>query len=362
VRIIADPSANKIIVIGPPEARHRAASVIDMLDRRPKQVYLAVVIVQLTLGDGVEFGIDYLIRTDNWRLLGHGTSTTIGDLLRNRQAGVDLIPGASDIVGAATETANELAGAAVPLASGLTVFGTIGEYVDVYARALASTNRFQVISRPVVYAANNEKAVISSGQQVPVPQSTITSVVSGSNRPNLDSNAITSNIEFKDVVLKLEVIPLINSKDEVTLTIAQQNDNVQETVEISNNRVPVIGTQELTTTVTVPNRHTVILGGLITDQEQRTETGIPLLKDIPGLGYLFSSLKKDVVRRELIVMIQPFIIDNQEDLRQANFIERSNSSFREGLYEEAAPLAPGEVPAPPAFPSDPERPFSELAW
>lgn len=359
-RIIADRSSNKIIVIGPPESRAKASRVIDMLDQRPKQVYLAVVIGQLTLGDGIEFGIDYLIRTGDVRILGQGTSAGITDLLRNRNAVFDLLPGTSDAVNAAGEAANTLAGTALPVASGLTVFGTIGDSVDIFARALASTNRFQIISRPVVYAANNQKAVISSGQQVPVPQSTLTSVVSGG--VNNDSNAVTSNIEYKDVVLKLEVIPLINSKNEVTLTIAQQNDNIQELVEISNNQVPVIGTQELTTTVTVPNRHTIILGGLITDQEQRVETGIPFLKDIPFVGYAFASTTKDTVRRELIVMIQPFIIDSDESLEQANFIERSNSSFRDGVYDDVAPLAPGNVPTVPSFGPSPEKPFGELTW
>lgn len=362
VRIIADNSSNKIIVIGPPESRTKAARVIDMLDQRPKQVYLAVVIGQLTLGDGIEFGIDYLIRTGDLTILGPGTAGNIGNLLRTTTPGFDLIPGAGDAINTAGNAANQLAGAAVPFASGLTVFGSVGDNVDIFARALASTNRFQVISRPVVYASNNQKAVISSGQQVPVPQSTLTSVVNSGTNVNPGSNAVTSNIEFKDVVLKLEVIPLINSADEVTLTIAQQNDNVQETIEISNNQVPVIGVQELTTTITVPNRHTIILGGLITDEERRLETGIPFLKDIPLIGYAFASTKKDTVRRELIVMIQPFIIDSPDNLAEANFIERSNSSFRDGLYDEVAPLAPGQVPTVPSFGPSPEKPFGELTW
>lgn len=361
-RIIADRSSNKIIVIGPPESRSKAARVIDMLDQRPKQVYLAVVIGQLTLGDGVEFGIDYFIHNGDLRVLGQGSAANIANLLSLRNAGLDLVPGTGDAINVAGQAANELAGAAIPALSGLTVFGAIGDSVDIVARALASTNRFQVISRPVVYAANNQKAVISSGQQVPVPQSTLTSVVNTGTNVNPGSNAVTSNIEFKDVVLKLEVIPLINSDNEVTLTIAQQNDNIQETIEISNNQVPVIGTQELTTTVTVPNRHTIILGGLITDQEQRVDTGIPFLKDIPLLGYAFASTRKDTVRRELIVMIQPFIINSDETLQQANFIERSNSSFREGLYDDAAPLAPGNVEPPPSFGPSPEKPFGELSW
>lgn len=353
-RIIADRSSNKIIVIGPPESRTKASRVLDLLDRRPKQVYLATIIGQLTLGDGVEAGVDYLAQFGDINILGQGTSTGINNLMLSRAASLDVVPDPSQIASAAvnsaasaaTSTLTNAATQALPVLSGLTVFGTIADSIDIYARALASTNKFEVISRPVVYTANNKRAVISSGQQVPVPESTMTSAL-GTTSNNVPSNSITSNIEYKDVVLKLEVIPLINSDNEVTLTIAQQNDNIQEQVEISNNQVPVIGTQELVTTVTVPNRHTIVLGGLITDQEQRIQTGIPFLKDIPGLGYLFGTTKKDVTRRELIVLIQPFIIDNEEKLMEANNIERSNTSFRDDLYDDKVPVRKALAPNTP---------------
>ncbi len=178
-----------------------------------------------------------------------------------------------------------------------------------------------------------------------MPESSLTSAVSSNT--TTDSSSIASTIDYKDVVLKLEVIPLINSENEVTLTIAQQNDNVQEYVQISNNSVPVVGTQELRTTVTVPNRNTVVLGGLITDQETRVQTGIPFLKDVPGLGYLFSTTKKDVTRRELIVMIQPFIIDNRQKLMEANAIERNNTSFPTTVYEDKIPVRKAILPDTP---------------
>jgi type II secretion system protein D len=347
-RIIADRSVNKIIVIGPPDSRNRAAKILELLDQQPKQIYLAVVIGQLTLGDGIEAGVDYLIHTDNLKILGQGTAANLGNLIQGRSASIDVVPGTSNVVSAAADaaaTASQVASTALPLLSGLTVFGSFGDSVDVLVRALGTSNKFEVISRPVVYTVNNKKAVISSGQQVPVPTSTLTSAISSN--VATDSTALQSNIDYKDVVLKLEVIPLINSENEVTLTIAQQNDNVQEQVQISNNSVPVIGTQELRTTVTVPNRNTVVLGGLITDQETRIQTGIPFLKDVPGLGYLFSTTKKDVTRRELIVMIQPFIIDSDAKLKEANMIERGNTSFQSSMYEDKIPVRKAILPDTP---------------
>ncbi len=347
-RIIADRSVNKIIVIGPPESRNRAAKVLELLDQQPKQIYLAVVIGQLTLGDGVEAGVDYLVHTDNLKILGQGTGANLSNLIQGRNASIDIVPGTSNVVSTAADaatTATQLAGTALPILSGLTVFGSFGDSVDVLVHALGTSNKFEVISRPVVYTVNNKKAVISSGQQVPVPESSLTSAISSN--AATDSSSIASTINYKDVVLKLEVIPLINSDDEVTLTIAQQNDNVTEYVQVSNNSVPVVGTQELRTTVTVPNRNTVVLGGLITDQETRIQTGIPFLKDVPGLGYLFSTTKKDVTRRELIVMIQPFIIDNDQKLKEANMIERANTSFQSSMYEDKVPVRKALLPDTP---------------
>lgn len=347
-RIIADRSLNKIMVIGPPESRSKAARVLDLLDRKPKQIYLATIIGQLTLGKGVDAGIDFVAQFGDIRVQGQGSAANIANLVSARQ-GVDLVPDPSQIVdqtvGNVAQTATQAVNQFLPLVSGLTVFGTIADSVDVYARALASNNKFEVISRPVLYTANNKKAVISSGLQVPVPSTTLTSPISTIGVNGSVANA--STLEYKDVVLKLEVIPLINSENEVTLQIAQQNDNIQEQVQISDNTVPVIGTQELTTTVTVPNRHTVVLGGLITDQEQRTQTGVPFLKDIPGLGYIFSSTKKDVVRRELIVMIQPFIIDDEQKLDEANYIEKANTSFQSGMYEDKVPVRKALLPDTP---------------
>ncbi len=340
-RIIADRSVNKILVIGPPESRAKAARVLAMLDQRPKQVYLACVIGQLTLTNDLEFGIDYLMRFGDVRVLGQSSAGNIQNLLNNRAAAVDLIPGTSNAV----DTATTVARTALPALSGLTVFGSIADSVDILARALGTTGRFQIISRPVVYTANGQGALISSGQEVPVPVNSLNSIVD-TNNVNNTGQSVSTQIDYKRVVLQLDVRPLINSDKEVTLEIKQRNDNVQSNIIVANNEVPVIATQTLNTTVTVPNRNTIVLGGLITEQDERNSTGIPFLKDIPGVGYLFSNTKKTKTRRELIIMIQPFIINSDEALKQVQYIERSNTDFREGMFDQPVPIKPASLPSP----------------
>ena len=148
-----------------------------------------------------------------------------------------------------------------------------------------------------------------------------------------------SNIQYEDVVLKLEVLPLINSEREVTLQIAQQNDTIVGTQVIAGNTVPTIGTQALTTTVTVPNQSTIVLGGLITESKERTTQGVPLLGRLPVLGYFFRETKDSKDRSELIIMIQPTVVDAPSELVEASYGEQTRtrvgqqirrSEFREG--------------------------------
>jgi len=363
VRVIADPAANTIIVFGPPEAKARTATVLKSLDRRPKLIYLAAVIGQLTLGDNLEVGVDYLLHFKN--MDPGGPATGVGGLVRTT-GGVDILSDPSKILSNAAQslagTGATAAAAATPLASGLTLYGTIAETVDIYARALATTDRFKVVSRPVVYTTNNNKAVISSGQSVPVASNTLSQPVSGTLNGGL-STALSATIQYIPVVLKLEIIPQVNSDDEVTLTIAQQNDNVLGSVQVADNTAPIIGTQSLTTTVTIKNRQTVVLGGLITEEETNSKSGIPLISSVPGLGYLFSTNKKSKTRRELIIMIQPLIVNSEADVAEANYIERSMSSLQGEFYDNGIPVRRAERVLPgdpilkgrkPVFPTIPK--------
>jgi general secretion pathway protein D len=281
-RLIADKRSNAILIIGSPESVNKVSSILDALDIEPRQVFLSTVIGQLTLTKETEFGIDILNKYNNGiagSSISEGRSTSFIDPKT-------LIT----------------AGAFPAGAVGLSLFGAFGDTIDAYVRAFEETRNFKVMSRPSVFTSNNKKATIVSGRRVPVPTQSIT---------NIDGNTSTS-INFEDVVLKLEVIPLINADNEVTLQIAQQNDSIVDTQIVDENEIPVIGTQEVNTTVKVRNNNTVILGGLIEDTANRTEGGVPILKDIPLLGYLFKTTNVSRPRNELIVMIQPRVIGQGE--------------------------------------------------
>jgi len=329
-KIIADKSANSIIVIGPPDSRQKAAQLLDMLDVRPRQVYIAAVIGELNLTDEMEFGFSYFLRYVN---NGAGTGAA-GSIINSILQPNTNLPTATDLV--SPKLFQNL--------QGLTVYGTIADAVDIYARALESTGKFKILSRPVVYTTNNKKAVISSGQQIPYASSTLTSQTLSGTTVN-PGTGITANITYKDVLLKLEVLPLINANKDVTLVIVQTNNNVLGEQNFGGgNTAPIISAQELTTTVTVPNGGTVVLGGLIVERMQADDSGVPFLMRIPVLGYLFKQTSREVRRQELIVLLQPTVVENDEELAKASWQERYRSDMGDEAYAEAAPSAFANTP------------------
>ncbi len=335
IRLIGDNSSNSIIVFGPPESKQRAKQILSLLDQRPKQVYLAVVIGQLRVTDDTTYGVNYLIRYQG--ASGNGLAAAVLNPL--------LFPGGtlprpSSITGPAalTNGLNTL--------SGLTVFGTIADSVDVYARFLEETGRFRTLSRPVIYTTNNRKATILSGERVPFPSSTLTTATGGG--INNNGTAVTANIQYQDVVLKLEVIPLINSDREVNLVIAQTNDKLLGYQQISGTEAPLIATQEITTSVRVPNGSTIVLGGLITEDKDRSVAGIPYLTRVPVIGSLLGGRTSNkTTKRELIVMIQPVVVDSNNEMHRASAYEGDRTPLGQDAQLMTAPLAEqSQAPSP----------------
>jgi type II secretion system protein D len=329
--IIADASANSVIVYGPPESKAKAKQIIDLLDQRPKQVYLAAVIGQLRLEEGMDYGANWFAKINT-----SGTNNLI--------AGAVTAPFAGALTNFITSGITNAISAFPSSLTGLTVFGTIAQGINTYAHFLETTGRFRVLSRPVVYTSNNKKASIFSGENIPVPVSSLTSVTPGT-APGASS--IQANIQYQPVVLKLEVIPLINSDKEVNLVIAQRNDKVGTKVNVGGNEVPNILTQELTTTVRVPNGSTIVLGGLITDDKTTDDAGVPYINRIPVLGPLLGGRSNKTRKRsELVVMIQPIVVDTNESMERASIQEGSETELGMKARDLKQKLKPTPTPSP----------------
>jgi len=329
--VIANSSGNSIIVYGPPESKAKAAQIIDLLDQRPKQVYLAAVIGQLRLTEGLDYGASWIAKIQT-----SGTNNLFVNAL-NPVAG-----GFTNIVTSGVTNALGLIPGAL---GGLTAYGTVAKGVMTYAQFLETTGRFRVLSRPCVYTSNNKKATIFSGQNVPIPGQTTYNGNYGGGSNAFPSQ--TSSIQYQPVVLKLEVIPLINSDKEVNLVIAQRNDKVGTYNNVGGVQVPTIETQELTTTVRVPNGSTIVLGGLITDDKTTDDAGIPYINKIPILGPLLGGHTNKIrTRSELVVMIQPIVVDSNEAMEKASVEEGANSDLGKRARKIKEKLDPTPSPTP----------------
>ncbi len=323
-RIIADRQSNSIIVAGTGESQEIVMDMIDRLDRRPVQVYLATVIGELNLSDDVQFGVDYIQRFAKF----NGSNPSRGGFTSGNINGRSDIIGSGGNPGNIANIADMITTSPFGPASGLNFYGQIGQSLDVIITALEATQRFKVLSRPVVYTQNGKRAEITSGKEVPYPATS----VSDTNNPN----SVRSSVDFKDVVLKLEVLPTINEDDEVTLDIVQINDRVVGQQVIDQNEIPIIGKQELNTTVTVANRTTIILGGLISESKSEDDAGIPFLKNIPVLGYAAKTTNVAKTRSELMIFIQPVVVHGDG----AAVVSSYDEDVRSEIGEDAAEAFP----------------------
>jgi general secretion pathway protein D len=314
--LIADPQSNSLVVNGSPEHIQIIDKLIQEMDICPQQVYISTIIGQLNLGGEFNYGFDFLNALDDFTLRQEGVATPSGST---------SIAGALDIPFNGENFGSSLLG----------FYGQLGA-LSRYVKVLEGNKNFKVLSSPSLHIMNNGKATISSGQRIAVPVNILSNA-------GLNNVAATSaSIDYRDVVLKLEVVPLINSDKEVTLRIAQINDNIVGEQTISGNTVPTIGTQELMTTVTVKNGSTVVLGGLVTERTGNNERGAIFLRRVPVLKHLFGTTQKTSQRDELLIFIQPNIVNNRDPVNSPNAIESRRAHIMEETMRFGMPLE--EVP------------------
>jgi len=336
-KIIADQRSNSIIVLGNNEVVVKVAKILDEMDVSSPQVALSTVIGELTLNNADEFGLDWFVRGGQNRVgttnftgvppYAGGSNSTTSNGTTTSNGGSIFFPGINF-----TQLATAAAG-------GANAYVAAGNSLAAVVHALQTTGRFKTISRPTVFTSNNKKAIIASGTEIPVPVNTIQNAVGTSGVIN-NGLAQTSNIQFKKVALQLEVVPLINSEKEVTLDILQKLDSLAGSTIVSGNSIPNIATRYIKTTVSAPNCSTIVLGGLITDDNRRDTKGIPLLSKIPLIGGLFRETNKTKSRAELIILMRPEVSLTKLDLYRLRQKQEDKTHFGPELEQDDCPDCP----------------------
>ncbi|MFL6526883.1 MAG: secretin N-terminal domain-containing protein [Chthoniobacterales bacterium] len=338
-KIIADQRANTIIILGNREVVVKVQKVLDEMDVKAPQVALSTVIGELTIGSDEEFGVDWFARYNKrFAVINRNTNAPLPPSAASGSPAP--IGGTGGIFDPAnllkfTQLANLAAGGAnVYLAAGNSLLNVV--------HMLDSTGRFRTISRPTVFTSNNKKAIIASGQEIPVPVSTL----STNNGGGVVAGGIAqqSNIQFKKVALQLEVVPLINSEKEVSLDILQKIDSLTgESTNVDGNSIPTISTRYIKTSVAAPNCSTIVLGGLIMDNNRKNKEGIPVLSRIPLLGGLFRNTSTTKSRQELLVLMRPEVSLTEADLRRLRMKNSDKTHFGPEIDQDDCPDCPPRV-------------------
>ncbi len=324
-KIIADQRANAIIVLGNREIVVKVQKLLNEMDVSAPQVMLNTVIGTLQLNNNEEFGVDYLQRFKKFEGPPGSSSGGAGGISRNNVVDPNAFTSFSNFLTAAA-------------GGQTTLLIKAGFGLSAIVRALDSTGRFKTISRPTVFTSNNKKAIIASGSEIPVPVSTISNATGG----GIINNGLSqqSNIQFKKVALQLEVVPLINSEKEVTLDILQKLDEVSGSTRVDNNDIPTIATRYIKTTVTAPNCSTIVLGGLMTNKNQQSRNGIPVLGRLPLVGPLFRDTVSSKTREELLVLMRPEVSLTKTDIQRLRQKSSDRTHFGPEIDQDDCPNCP----------------------
>lgn len=297
VKIVADEATNSLLIRGTARDYRQLLTTISQLDAVPLQVMVNAVIAQITLNDNTRFGVDWSRIAEDAALNPISTATT-----------TSFTPS----LGGLMFTKGFLDGSA---------------RVEATLEAIANNNDVRLLARPSLTVSNNQEGEIQIGAEVPVEagQSIGTGGVS------------TTNIQYRPTGIELYITPQINDDGVVNLIIRQVLSSVDASALGVNNN-PVFNNQEISTTVVVRNGENVVLGGLIQNDEEALNTGVPGLNRIPVVGNLFSYQQRNLERRELFIVLRPEIINLNEEssVQYADILDRFVLASE--LFEDLGPF------------------------
>ena len=280
IRVVADELNNSVLVWSTRGEFNKIESTLKRLDLPLTQVLIEASIIEVTLDETLQYGLQW---------------TFSGDA-RSGYSGTGAIGGALSTA-ATNGFSYALSNSAGKLKATLS--------------ALASKSLIKMISNPSLMVLDNHTATITVGDQVPVSTST--------SRPadNTNTSLVTSTIQYKDTGVSLSVTPSVNSGNVVAMQIDQTVTDVGAEEASANNQRRFMQRQ-IGSKVAVRSGESIVLGGLIKDNNNSSKSGVPLLKDIPLVGNLFSQNSSEGKRTELLVIITPRVVRSDIDIREVS--------------------------------------------
>jgi len=315
--IRADEAANALIITAPRDKMRTLKSVVRQLDVRRAQVHIEAIIAEVSYDKNQQLGVEWQTKAD-------------GDAVAAFRKGGDNSLDLSQFVDT--------------FGKGLSVGYLAGSEIKALINAFSTDNDVNVLSTPSLVTMDNEEASIIVGQNIPLNTGTFTTNTSGASNP-------FTTVQRQDIGIKLRVLPQINEGDAVKLKVTQ------EVSSIVGDDAQRFDKRQIETSVLVDDGKVLVLGGLIKDDVNEVVDKVPLLGDIPVLGYLFQSTTTKVKKTNLMVFLRPQIIrashealgvtqDKYRDMR-----EKQREFNRDGLLllpDEPQPLLPPMPESPPA--------------
>jgi general secretion pathway protein D len=283
--IQADAATNSLIITAPSNIYNNMRAVIDMLDVRRAQVFVEALIAEVTADKAAEFGVQWQGATND----GSGNMTGGGTNFGSSGSGTNIISVAAGMLSDPP---------ALNVATGLNVGVVRGGSLGVLARALQTDSNANILSTPNLTMLDNEEAKIVIGKNVPF--------ITGSQQGTTGNPNPFQTIERKDVGLILKIKPQISEGGTVKMLIYQEVSSVDD--KATNTAGLITFKRTLDTTVLVDDGQTLVLGGLIEDKISFGESKVPLLGDIPLIGWLFRYETRSSGKINLMIFIRPTII------------------------------------------------------
>jgi general secretion pathway protein D len=299
--ITSDVDTRRLIVVTDDATNENIKTIIANLDKPKPQVLINVVFLQVTHDNNFDIGAE---------------ATYQGPIsIKTNPEGI-----ATTKFGVAAQLADP------------TMYGAfyqlIGRDVNATIHALQGVTKTEILSRPSILTRSNQQATILVGQSIPlITNSTV----------NTTSNSIINTVTYQDVGIILRVTPFITPEGLVEMIVSPEISSLSATtVPISNTvNSPVIDRRSADTVVVTPSDRTIVIGGLIASQKDDVDAKVPILGDIPLLGYAFKRKKKDDVKTELMIFLTPHVVATPDELATLSANERGKLNLAPTAFEKA---------------------------
>jgi general secretion pathway protein D len=344
VRINFDRPTNSLIIVSSLKDYQSLRRVIERLDSPRKQVFVEAMILEVTLDKERDLGASWHgIKPEN--LFGLSSPSLIvgglnpsNTLVPTNALGDTMLAGVLGPVLTPAEAAG--LGSAATSTVDIPSFGVL-------IKALQTNNDVDVLSNPHLLIMNNEDGEISVGQRVPFPVSTLGLGGGGAGAAGalgglggLGLGGIFPQVQREKVALEMKLTPHVNEHDLIRLEV---DEKISELAPGSSNLGPSTSERSAKTIVVAKDQQTILIGGLMSDKVINSVTKVPLLGDIPILGFFFRTSTKHIVKTNLIIALTPYVINDQSDLRRVlekkmkerrEFVERFGGEERPNLEAE----------------------------